>query len=102
MNISCIAFGVIFCIAGAIFGMGRGHIHLKAWKAMPEEERAKIRILPLCRNIGMMIVLCGVIFLLGGFWTAFKESAFIWTMILWMIAAGADVYLMEKSNRYLR
>ena len=100
MNISCIAFGVIFCIAGVLFGTGKGHIHLKAWKSMPQEERVQIKIVPLCRNIGMMIVLCGIIFLLSGFWAAFKNNAFIWAMIVWMIAAGIDVYLIGKSSRY--
>ena len=100
MNITCAAFGLIFCIAGIIFGMGKGHIHLRAWKSMPEEERMKIKIVPLCRNIGMMIILCGVIFLLGGFWNAFKSNAFIWAMVFWMLAAGIDVYFIGKSNRY--
>lgn len=100
MNITCIAFGAIFSVAGIVFGTGKGHIHLKAWKSMPEEERAKIRIVPLCRNIGAMIVLCGIIFLLGGFWAAFKNTAFVWAMIVWMTGACVDVYLIEKSKRY--
>lgn len=101
MNITCIIFGLLFCVAGIAFSVGKGHIHLAAWKSMSEDEKAKIRIVPLCRNIGGMITLCGVIFLLDGLWATFKEHAFVWAMILWMIAAGADVYFISKSNRYI-
>ena len=33
---------------------------------MPQEEKDKIKILPLCRNIGKIIVLSGIIFLMKG------------------------------------
>lgn len=102
MNFTCLVFGVLFCIAGILFALGKCHIHLTAWKQMPEDEKAKIRIHPLCQNIGGMIVLCGIIFVLGGIWSAFAARAFVWAMILWMLASGIDVYYISKSKRYIR
>lgn len=102
MNLTCIFFGLLFCIAGLVFMTGKGHIHLAAWKAMPDTEKEKIRIMPLCRNIGGMIALCGVIFLIGGLWPGFKDYVFVWAMILWLICAGADVFYISKSKRYFR
>ncbi len=100
MNFTCIFFGILFCIAGIIFACGKGHVHLSAWKAMPEEEKRKIKILPLCRNIGEVIALNGMIFLLRGLWSGFSEHWFVCAMIAWLIIAGLDVWYIGKSNCY--
>ena len=52
MNFTCIFFGILFTITGFLFACGKGYIHLSAWKHMPQEEKDKIKIIPLCRNIG--------------------------------------------------
>lgn len=100
MNVTCIFFGILFFAAGVAFACGKLHIHLTAWKAMPEEEKEKINIVPLCLNIGSVIALCGLIFLISGLWSAFKEHAFAWTMIAWLVLSGADVYYIGKKDRY--
>lgn len=97
MNLTCIFFGIVFICAGIWFALGKGHIHLTAWKNMPSEEKDKIKIGPLCKNIGLMISLCGVIFLLGGF----INSIFLPAMIAWLIIAGIDVYVISKSQIYI-
>ena len=102
MNLTCLVFGLLFTAAGLLFGAGKLHSRLEAWRAMPEEERDKIRIEALCRNIGGMIGLCGVLFLLAGLSTAFQETCFVWSMILWLVAAGADVWWIEKRGKYYR
>ena len=84
MDYTCIFFGVLFTIAGFVFACGKGHIHLSAWKNMPQEEKEKIKIVPLCRNIGEVIALNGIIFLMRG----------------WLMIAGFDVWYIGKSNRY--
>lgn len=55
-----IFLGVLFIIAGLAFFFGRTHIQLFAWENMPEQGRG--RIMPLCRCIGEVIVLSGLIF----------------------------------------
>lgn len=97
MNLTCIFFGIGFICAGIWFALGKGHIHLTAWKNMPSEEKDKIKIDALCKNIGSMISLCGVIFLLGGF----IASIFLPAMIAWLIIAGIDVYVISKSKKYI-
>lgn len=100
MNISCIFFGILVCIVGIMFACGKGHIHLSAWKAMPEEEKRKIKILPLCRNIGEVITLNGLIFLVKGLWSGVSENWFLYAMIAWLVIAGFDVWYIGKSDRY--
>ena len=73
MDFTCIFFGVLFTVAGFVFACGKGHIHLSAWKNMPQSEKDKIKISPLCRNIGEVIALNGIIFLLKGFWSGFSD-----------------------------
>lgn len=97
LNLTCIFFGIAFILAGIWFALGKGHIHLTAWKNMPSEEKAKIKIKSLCKNIGGIISLCGVIFLLGGFVT----PVFLPAMIIWLIIAGIDVYVISKSQIYI-
>ncbi len=73
MDFTCIFFGVLFTVAGFVFACGKGHIHLSAWKNMSQAEKDKIKISPLCRNIGEVIALNGIIFLIKGFWSAFVK-----------------------------
>ncbi len=103
MNVlACYVFGAIFTIAGILFAMGLLHEHLKEWKAMTDEERAGVNAKPLCRNIGGMIVLCGILLLLNGFSETLREQYFTWCMIGWLVLSGLDVYYIGKSKRYTR
>ena len=102
MNLTCIFFGVIFTIAGFMFACGKGHIHLSSWKNMTQEEKEKIKIVPLCRNIGEVIALNGLIFLLKGLWPGFENLWFVTAMIAWFIVAGFDLWYIEKSDRYYK
>ncbi len=102
MDLACLVFGILFIVAGVLFAFGRLHTRLRAWKVMSPEDRNAIRILPLCRNIGGMIALCGGIFLLGGIYRAFRERGFTAAMILWLIMAGIDVWQIGRSGRYTR
>ncbi len=102
MNGTCLIFGILFLGAGIAFFTGKAHVHMKAWKRMPEEEKAGIRIVPLCRNIGMVIGLAGLVFLASGISASFKSNFFTWGMIAWMVICGADLIFIEKSGRYKR
>lgn len=102
MDFTCIIFGVLFSIYGILFATGRMHIHLNAWKNMPEEEKNKIRIKPLCLNIGKMITGCGILFLAGGIWQEFKITCFQIGIIIWLAIAFLDVLYISKSGRYHR
>ena len=66
MNGACLFLGILFLAAGIYFYSGKAVNHIAAWKTMPEEEKRKIHIRPLCRNVGMMIATSGIIFLLSG------------------------------------
>lgn len=100
MDFICIFFGILFTIAGLLFFFGKAHIHLSAWKNMPQEEKDKIKILPLCRNIGKIILLSGIIFLMKGLWTDFSNHWFVGSMVAWLMIAGVDVWYITKSERY--
>lgn len=62
------------------------------------KEKDKLRIIPLCRNIGGIITLNGVIFLVKGFLPLFSNHWFVSAMIVWMILAGLDVWYIEKAT----
>lgn len=69
---------------------------------MPQEEKEKIKIVPLCRNIGEVIALNGIIFLMKGLQPGFVDHWFVVAMIAWLIIAGFDIWYIEKSNRYYK
>lgn len=100
MHVASIFLGVLFMMAGLLFVCGKIHIHLSNWKNMPSEEKEKIDIVPLCRNVGAVIMLSGVIFMIKGLWSGFTGSWFTLTMVAWFMAAGADLLYIEKSRRY--
>ena len=102
MNLTCILFGIIFMIAGFMFACGKGHIYFSSWKNISQEEKEKIKIAPLCRNIGEVIALSGLIFLLKGLCPRFEDHWFVIAMIVWFIVAGFDLWYIEKSNRYYK
>lgn len=97
MNLTCLVFGILFIISGILFFFGKLHSRITAWQNMSEAEKVKIPIVKLCRNIGTMISLCGVIFLISGLVPYFKEYLFIWFMIGWLLISGLDVFLIEKQ-----
>ncbi len=99
-NITCVIFGILFFIAGVLFGLGKIHPRLAAWKATPQEDKDKINIVPLCHNIGSVISLSGVLFFLRGIIAGLAGTPFTIIMLLWMVLAGADVYYIYKSGRY--
>lgn len=90
MNYTCIFFGCLFIAMGLIFAFGKGHIHLKAWKNMPQKEKDKIDILPLCRNIGEVIMLNGILFLTKGMWSGFRDHWFMCALVY--VCNGCLVY----------
>lgn len=100
MDLVYIAFGLIFSVFGVLFAYGKVLPYLKAWQNMSEEEKAQIRIEPLCRNIGIMIVLSGLIFFFRGMIPGFSHSLFIALIVAWLVGAGFDCYWIEKSARY--
>lgn len=100
MDFVCVFLGILFIIVGFVFFLGKAHIHLSAWKNMPQDEKEKIKIIPLCRNIGKVIILSGMIFLMKGLWADFSSRWFMGFMVVWLIAAGLDVWYITKSERY--
>ena len=100
MNITCVIFGTIFSVAGVLFAKGKLLPYLSAWNRMPPEEKEKIDILPLCRNVGEVILLSGIIFLIKGLWPPFRDHWFTAAMIAWLVVAGLDVWFITKSKRY--
>ena len=100
MDLTCIIFGIAFSVAGVLFACGKLHPHLSAWVHMTQEEKEQINIVPLCRNIGEMILLSGIIFCLNGLWPSFQAHWFTGAMIAWLLVAGLDVWFISKSSRY--
>ena len=100
MDLTGIVFGILFTVVGLLFAAGKLHPYLSAWKQMPPEEKQTIRILPLCRNIGEVILLSGIIFLMKGLCPGFQNNWFTWSLLAWLMVAGLDVYFICKSDRY--
>lgn len=97
MNGTCVIFGILFLAAGILFALGFLHVHMAAWKAMTEEERNAARIKPICRNVGAMIALCGIIFLVSGLSKTFMDRAFSWSMTGWILLSCLDLYHINKK-----
>jgi formate/nitrite transporter FocA (FNT family) len=100
MNLQCIVFGIIFLLVGIAFFIGGGQNWIKAWREMPQEEKNKIRLDELSKNIGCVFLVASSIFLISGFSPEFFNAAFIWCMVAWFVLTGIDVAFITKSNRY--
>lgn len=100
IDFTCVVLGFMFFAFGIAFALGKVHTHLSVWKTMQQEEKDKIKIIPLCRNIGEVIMLNGLIFLLKGLWKDYDNYWFTLTMVAWLVVAGFDVWNISKSKRY--
>jgi len=100
MNATCLMFGIVFVLAGIALASGKLIPHMKVWKNMSEEERAGIRMKALCLNLGLMVSLCGVIFLTAGIWEAFLFKAFSKCMLAWFVLCVIDFWRINKGSRY--
>lgn len=100
MNLHCIAFGLIFLVMGIAFFIGIGPNWIKSWREMSTEEKSKIRMNELSKNIGCVFLIASAIFLISGFSIEFMNVAFVWFMIAWFVFTGIDVAFIAKSNRY--
>ncbi len=92
--------GAVIIILGIITFIGKFHILFSDWKRMTGEEKQKIKIKPLCRNLGVMIALCGVIVLVGGLSNFFLEKMFAYFILSWFVLAAVDAWWISKSSRY--
>ncbi len=101
MNFTCAAFGIVFIAFGAGVFSGLIINHMHEWTDLSEEEKSSVRIDALCRNMGVMIMLAGVIFLVSGLFEAFRNSFFLIAMIIWFVVCAVDVYQIEKKQRYM-
>ena len=101
MNYTSLAFGIVFIIVGLLFAFGKIHKHIGAWKRMPDFDKKQIKIKELCLNLGEVIALSGIIFLLNGILPSSKINWFVIAMIAWLIIAGLDLFYIYKSKRYI-
>lgn len=100
MDFVYIVFGLFFTIFGLMFSYGKILPYLKAWQNMSEKEKAGIKVNLLCMNIGLMIILAGLIFFFRGLIPGFSQTLFISLIVVWFIASGLDCYWIEKSAHY--
>ncbi len=100
MNLYCIIFGFGFLIYGIGLALGKAPKMIKALREMPEEEKSKLRIDLLGKNMACVFLSAAIIFILSGFSSAFKDAAFIWCMVAWLVGTGLDIAYISKSNRY--
>lgn len=100
MQLQCLIFGILFLAGGIFFFSGAAIPRMKEWKVLTEEEKKKIRVGALGKNVGIVLGTAGVLFVLAAWSRPFREQAFLWSIILWLILTGVDVYDMEKSKRY--
>lgn len=100
MVVACLVLSGIFFLVALAFFMQIAPNWIQQYRTMPEQEKRKIRIGPLSRNVGFIFLLASIIFAAAGISPYFKEVFFRWVMIGWMILTGFDVYFIGKSKRY--
>jgi len=82
MDYMCMVLGILFMAGDIIFAFGKIYKYVSAWQKMSDEEKSKIKIKPLCQNIGGMIVLNGITFVLKGCCTGFSDQIFSVAIII--------------------
>ncbi len=99
-DILCLVLGVVIIVFGILTATGWLLPHLSSWKAIDAKEKEKIRVAPLCHNIGAMMGVAGVIFILYALITPYTQTAFTLTIGAWFVVAIVDIVYIAKSKRY--
>lgn len=100
MAMLCYLISFVLLIVGVSFFTGIAASYIKGYANLPEEEKKKIDIKGLCRNISVLFFIAAGIFLLAGYSDVFRERYFRWFMVVWFIACGIDLWFIHKSKRY--
>ncbi len=100
MKMTCIVFGLGCMVLGTLLAMGQIHWRMSSWKKMPKAEKEKIRIVPLCRNGGMLIGAMGLVFLGRGI-LELSARMFVGAFAIWLLVAFIDIFfVIEKKGIY--
>lgn len=67
---------------------------------MTPNERSKVNIKPLCRNVGGVISLAGIILIVAGLWEFFLSEVFLWAMIAWIVVVIFDFAFLMKNKSF--
>ncbi len=100
MRMICVLFGAVYIAIGLTIAFTSIYRRMDFWKKMSDEEKKKVRISPLMRNLGGMIALCGLLFLVAGLWDWFYLYAFRWAIIAWFVLGFIDAFKISKGTRY--
>ena len=98
MNITCFIFAVVFLICAIMFLTGKGYLFIANWKKLSQEEKNEIPLKELSKNISILLFCCSILFFIAGFFSNFREHYFGIFMIIWLVAAGVDVYFIGKKK----
>ncbi len=91
--------GVVILVFGLLFFFRKILKYFHFWKKMSPSERSKVNTKPLCRNVGSVISLAGVILIVAGLWEFFLSEIFLWAMIAWVVIVVFDFsYLMKNKS----
>ena len=100
--IFCYVISAVMLVIGAAFFTGKAASYIKGYRDMPEDEKAKINIKPLCRNMSVLFFAAAVIFGITGYFETFRELYFKWAMLGWLVLCVLDLVFINKSKRYVK
>jgi len=97
----CLLVAIALIAVGIAFFTGKAMKYVKDYQRMDEEEKANIKIRPLCKNISVMFFIAAVIFAISGFSETFRHDYFTWCMVGWFALGVADTVYIGKSKRFV-
>ncbi|WP_018591298.1 DUF3784 domain-containing protein [Terrisporobacter glycolicus] len=93
-------FSIMFMIVSYALYTGKALKYMKSYEAMRDEDKEKIKVIPLCRNISVAIFLAAIIFFIAACSLEFRENFFQWFIVIWTIGCAIDLWYINKSKKY--
>ena len=100
-TVMCLITALLMSVVGIGFCTGKALRYIKGYQTTPEEEKSKINIKPLCRNLGAVFFIAAAIFGAAGISEIFCLRYFKWAIIAWLALGCADVLYIGKSKRFI-
>lgn len=93
-------FSIIFMVVSFALYTGKALKYMKSYEGLSDEEKGKIRIIPLCQNISVAILIAAIIFFIAGCSLQFRENLFQWFIVIWIIGCAINLWYIDKSKKY--
>lgn len=100
--IICYVISLIMFVTGIMFFNTKAKEYINGYKNLSNNEKSKIDIKNLCRNISILFFLSSIIWGLAGYSEVFKRTYLVWSVLIWIVICILNIIIINKFKLYIK